>query len=318
MIRNLSWTLNPLTSSLHCLQDRIRINNHNLKPPPGIRSTLLNTFRDTTQIMSNCGKTKKSTLQFEMTWDELTRYIDVDLQSGLEIKTHTFPSQAFSEFLQNKYVDYIDIYSDGSHDPVKSTSGASFVIPKLNINFSVRLSGLMLIDSCELYAIFSAVREAVRLNLDSVLIISDSQNALNEIKYRMSNSLPHPLIKRIITEITTLIDRGGRVSLVWIPSHSGIRGTSHVCTGEHFARMGWDLPLECSCGNNFKTLKHLLKYCPLLSSQRPALNTFLAKRFPYFDFDEFDISQLIFNPDLEITTNLGKFFSCSNMILQKK
>ncbi|XP_043480509.1 uncharacterized protein LOC122510137 [Leptopilina heterotoma] len=239
MIRNLSWTLNPLSTSLHCLQDRIGINVLVPNPSSGIRSSLLVSFGDVSQIMSKCGRTKKPSLQYEMSWDELTRHVEVDLQSGLEIKSHSSPPQAFSELLQTKYENYIDIYNDGSHDPVKSSSGASFVIPKLNINFSVRLSGLMLIDSCELYAILSAVKEAVRLNLDNVLIISDSQNALNEIKHRMSNSLPHPLLKRIITGIITLIDRGSGVSLVWIPSHSGIRGNE---LADGWARNALSLP----------------------------------------------------------------------------
>lgn len=131
--------------------------------------------------MSKCAQTKNLCLKYEMSWNEHTRSIEVVLQSGLEIKTHPFPSQAFSDLFLSKYEDYIDIYTDGSHDAINSSSDASFVIPKFNINFGVRLSGLMLIDTCELYAIRSAVKEAVGLNLDSVLIVSDSQNDLNEI-----------------------------------------------------------------------------------------------------------------------------------------
>ncbi|XP_043480278.1 uncharacterized protein LOC122509979 [Leptopilina heterotoma] len=356
MIRNLSWTLNPLFTKLQCLQNRINLNNQNSNPSPIIRLPLLTAFGDVSQIMSRCGRIKKPSLRFEMTWNDLIRDVDVDLQIGLEIKSHVSPAQAFSELLLAKYEDFTDIYTDGSHDPVKSTSGASFVIPKLNINFSVRLSGLMLIDTCELYAILSAVKEAVQQNLDNILIISDSQNALNEIKYRFINPSLHPLLKRIMKEINALLDRGSLVSFIWIPSHSGIRGneladgwarnalslpfgnlqggppgdllrligrdyehwlnltwpysfstpltnkyfnhitvktkrpwfrgvetsrrnintitrlrTSHICTGEHFARMGWTLPLECPCGNDFKSLIHLFKNCPLLSAQRPAL-----------------------------------------------
>lgn len=238
MIRNLSWTQNPLSSNLLCLQHRTDLNKQDRKPTPLIRSSLLETFRDVTQIMSKCGQTKKPSLQYEMTWGELTRSVEVDLHSGLEIKAHPSPSQAFFDLLA-KYEDYIDIYTDGSQDPVISSSGASFVIPKLNINFAVRLSGLMLIDSCELYAISSALREAARLNFDNVLIVSNSQNALNEIKHRLINPLPHPLLKIIITGIIALMDRGCRVSFIWIPSHSGIRGNELV---DGWARNALSLP----------------------------------------------------------------------------
>lgn len=52
-----------------------------------------------------------------------------------------------------------NFHTDGSHDPSRSLSGLSFVIPKLNVTFGVRLCGLMLIDFCELYAILSAIGE---------------------------------------------------------------------------------------------------------------------------------------------------------------
>lgn len=163
----------------------------------------------------------------------------MDLQTGLEIKSHSSPVQAFFELIHNKYSDYIDIYSDGSHDPNGISSGASFVIPKLNINFSVRLSGLMLIDSCELYGIFSAVKEAARLNLDKILIISDSQNALKEIQLRLSNPRPHPLLKKLVLEVIKLMDRDSSVVFIWIPSHMGIRGNE---LADSWARNALSLP----------------------------------------------------------------------------
>ena len=33
---------------------------------------------------------------------------------------------------------------------------------------------------------------------------------------------------------------------------------SHICTGEHFARMGWDLPSGCECEAKLNDLKHLV------------------------------------------------------------
>lgn len=79
MIRNLSWTQNPLSSGLRCLQHRTNLNNQDRKSNLTIRSSLLETFRNVTQIMSRCGQTKKPSLQYEMSWGELTRIIEVDL-----------------------------------------------------------------------------------------------------------------------------------------------------------------------------------------------------------------------------------------------
>ena len=50
----------------------------------------------------------------------------------------------------------------------------------------------------------------------------------------------------------------------------------HVCTGDHFARMGWNLDADCSCGEEMRSLDHLFLSCPLLSEGRPRFFGYLA------------------------------------------
>ena len=45
--------------------------------------------------------------------------------------------------------------------------------------------------------------------------------------------------------------------------------TGHVCTGDHFLRMGWDLEVGCSCGAPLRDLSHVLHDCPQLEEFRP-------------------------------------------------
>ena len=62
--------------------------------------------------------------------------------------------------------------------------------------------------------------------------------------------------------------RGYRAPRGYINLVTGLR-TGHVCTGEHFARMGWDLEAGCSCGEELKNVEHLFLNCPLLLAGRP-------------------------------------------------
>ena len=90
--------------------------------------------------------------------------------------------------------------------------------------------------------------------------------------------------------------------------------TGHVCTGEHFARMGWDLDAGCGCGEAMRSLKHLFTNCPLLSEGRPRFSDFLACRFPGLSPDNFDYRELVFHPDASEVSELGRFFKHGSII----
>lgn len=47
--------------------------------------------------------------------------------------------------------------------------------------------------------------------------------------------------------------------------------TSHICTGDHFIYMEWNIPQGCNCGTELKDLTHLLDQCPLLVQGQPVL-----------------------------------------------
>ena len=91
--------------------------------------------------------------------------------------------------------------------------------------------------------------------------------------------------------------------------------TGHVCTGDHFARMGWNLDADCSCGEEMRSLDHLFLSCPLLSEGRPRLFGYLASRFPGRPPDKFDYRELVFNPDSSVVSELGRFFKLGNIIV---
>ena len=93
--------------------------------------------------------------------------------------------------------------------------------------------------------------------------------------------------------------------------------TGHVCIGEHFARMGWDLEVGCGCGCGveLKNLEHLFLNCPLLSEGRPGFFGFLTCQIPGLPPDQFNYKELVFDPDPNVVSELGKFLKSGNLIL---
>ena len=91
--------------------------------------------------------------------------------------------------------------------------------------------------------------------------------------------------------------------------------SSHICTGSHFIRMGWDLDVGCSCGAELKSLAHLISECPLLSEGRPRFFRFLAERFPGRPPEQADLGDLIFEPDPEAVGELGRFLRFGDLVI---
>ena len=91
--------------------------------------------------------------------------------------------------------------------------------------------------------------------------------------------------------------------------------SSHVCTGSHFGRMGWDLDVGCGCGAALKSLPHLIRECPIFSERRPRFFRFLSERFPGRPPEQADLDDLILPPDPEAVGGLGRFLCSAEMII---
>ena len=77
------------------------------------------------------------------------------------------------------------------------------------------------IFSAECLAILLALDIALHSQDKSFLILSDSLSALQAVKGRNAG---HFIIKRILEIYQILVNQGKSVSLLWIPSHMGIKG----------------------------------------------------------------------------------------------
>ncbi|XP_043482421.1 uncharacterized protein LOC122511327 [Leptopilina heterotoma] len=86
----------------------------------------------------NHNKLRTKKLQyFDLSWDDLNIPFKtiIDTDSGSEIKDSQQPSHALNNLLQTRFPDSLQIFTDGSKDPVKYVSCASFVVPATNVNF---------------------------------------------------------------------------------------------------------------------------------------------------------------------------------------
>jgi ribonuclease HI len=128
------------------------------------------------------------------------------------------------ERIENNYSSYIKYYTDGSVLDTKD-SGCAFVAPELNVQQNFKLNKGVSVFSAELYAIRMACLHINSLKSPpkEVLILSDSKSVLQALerggtKNRSSSQ------KFVLNLIHKILDKNVDITLMWIPSHSNIRG----------------------------------------------------------------------------------------------
>ena len=128
-----------------------------------------------------------------------------------------------NELLENKYSQFLQIFTDGSvlED---GSAGAAFAIPEFH---SLRKSFLppLSIFTAELTAILMALQHIseVRTPPCAIVICSDSRSALSSIRSD-STSAREDLVLEIGTVVHQLITRGTEVRFQWVPVHVCLSG----------------------------------------------------------------------------------------------
>jgi len=117
---------------------------------------------------------------------------------------------------------HIEIYTDGSVCEPTKTSSCSFFVPKHREEKAWLLQNFTNSFNAELYAIRQALYYLNNWDIDSVTIFTDSKSAVQAISnFKWDSS---PTILEIIKQIANLNSSGTRITLPWIPSHTGITG----------------------------------------------------------------------------------------------
>ena len=130
--------------------------------------------------------------------------------------------EIFKALTANQDPNHIEIYTDGSVCESTKTSSCAFFVPKHKEEKAWLLQNFTNSFNAELYAIRQALYYLNNWDNDSVTIFTDSKSAVQAISnFKWDSS---PAIPEIIKQIANLNSSGTRITLSWIPSHTGIPG----------------------------------------------------------------------------------------------
>jgi ribonuclease HI len=171
-------------------------------------------------------------------WKNERIHVDLSLTRSIDKKTVSPDVQKLlSVELIDRYKGHTCIYTDGSK--YEDTAAAAVVIPEIGYRRILRLA-----DSSSVYATeLTAIRDAIdwisknrTAERDRFAIFTDSLSAAESVKAQRSDSRP-TLMMEVLENINRL--GPGDVTVVWIPSHVGIRGNEEA---DAAAKEGLHLP----------------------------------------------------------------------------
>ena len=134
------------------------------------------------------------------------------------------------QYIKDNYNTDIQIYTDGSKEPTSGkTAFAIHIQNPVRRTFKSRLMDHHSVYTSELIAINKALQATLALNKPTATIFTDSLSSIQAIQQQ---NMAHNQI--ILTEIfqhnKQIIDKGNKVTLVWVPAHVGIYGNESADT----------------------------------------------------------------------------------------
>ena len=130
--------------------------------------------------------------------------------------------------IRNRFPRHIPFYTDGSKDTERVSVAAVL------INHSVhRIQDHSSIFTAEARAILLALECMEHFNRKRFLIFTDSMSCLQALDHL---KIDHPIIKEIISKLTSLKASGFDIHLCWLPGHVGIRGNERADRAAKTAR----------------------------------------------------------------------------------
>lgn len=399
LVRVSSWNENPVSNKI----ESILIHTQQRKQLPKYLTnfSLIKNYTLVNDLMTTHKKPQKASY-FDVNWSTLIFDIgnNIDRESGYEIKSTENPNETVNLTISKHYNDYTIIYTDGSYSEKTGKAGCGIYIPDTNFRRGDKLAGCFSPIMSELNGIHTALKLITTLNFQNTCIMTDSLRSLQLIKDRFSDNETRTIIHEISGMIQSITDQNNKIVLLWIPSHSGIRGneeadrlsriaaelrygwkssfskedwrnlidkdfnstnrlewpyfpitrtrqvyfnhvtskterpwfkgydlsrrainlitrlrTGHVCVGELFLRLGWNIPPGCKCGFETSSIDHYLKDCTLFSDGRERFSKYLLKIFNSRSLDLSRLVSLIYNPNLEAVTEISDFLYHENVII---
>jgi ribonuclease HI len=185
-------------------------------------------------------------------WLDLTKFVEDDFMSSTVKETSEMEvNQIFKSNMENKYQQYLEIYTDGSKHTTENTTSAGMIIGKLDVMEKWLLSPYITVLGAELFAIDRALRWVLE-NADKIItnkgivILTDSLSAIQLIQDRLPKTYRYRIfgIQNSILHIMTKM----KICIQWIPSHKNIIGNEIV-----------DKIAKDAQNNKFSTLSRIAK-----------------------------------------------------------
>lgn len=152
-------------------------------------------------------------------WRAPEPLIDVSLLSKSKDE---YSGKEIDAYLNNKYYSTLQIFTDGSKEPISKKIGIGVNIPEFKVNISLKLSNNLSVYTAEITAIIIALQWVEQVRPNKVVICSDSSSAL--VSIANSKSDREDLITEIYLSLYRLKEIGVVVYFCWVPSHIGVSG----------------------------------------------------------------------------------------------
>lgn len=131
-----------------------------------------------------------------------------------------------SNFIEQEYRSWYKIFTDGSKDNLKG--GAAFLVPYVNYYSKLKIDSDISIMHIELIAIEKALSYINSLNIDNIVILTDSKSALQHLARCTTHVRGSPVAYRILELIFKLQAFDRHIKLQWIPGHVQIKQNEEV------------------------------------------------------------------------------------------
>ena len=130
------------------------------------------------------------------------------------------------ERISTYYSNHLKCFTDGSVLDSNEV-GCAFVIPKLRVTKSFQLNKGISIFTAELHAIHMACKYIYSLQPvpEQVLLLTDSKSVLQALAKGGSNNRQRQQ-QQTLGLINSILNKNISLTMMWIPSHSGIRGNN--------------------------------------------------------------------------------------------
>ncbi|MEW8548123.1 MAG: reverse transcriptase domain-containing protein, partial [Candidatus Thiodiazotropha sp.] len=159
-------------------------------------------------------------------WDLTIETPSLVLKDKLGKKTtnsDSFMKENSLNHITENYPNKINIYTDGSKDPIANTAGAAFVIPERNYVSKIKLNPALSVFTTELIAIEHALIWILENRVPNAVILTDSLSSIQALKSGKSRTRPDK-VNKILSLLNLAATVKFKISMEWIPAHVGING----------------------------------------------------------------------------------------------